>query len=122
MWLFLPSGFYSVVEKRRGNTVTIRARARADLERLRQQWLPELTPTQVGGGTDYPYRATASREELAAALSRFVAALCYSNFKAEVARELGGARAHLYGEVWSVLHDVERAEAPGARSDRGSGR
>lgn len=110
MWLFLPCGFYSVVEKSRGDTLTVRARARADLERLREQWLPELTATQAGGGTDYPYRATATRAQIAAALGRFVESLGYANFKDEVRRELGGERAHLCGEVWRVMYDAERAD------------
>ncbi len=121
MWLFLPCGFYSVVEKSRGDILTVRARARADLERLREQWLPELSPTQKGGGTDYPYRATATRAQLAAALGRFVESLGYANFKDEVRRELGGARAHLCSEVWRVMYDAERAEprrpAGGRRSE-----
>jgi hypothetical protein len=33
----------------------------------------------------------------------------YSNFKNTVAQEQGYERAHVYGDVWSVLYDLQRS-------------
>jgi hypothetical protein len=119
MWIFLPCGFYSIVEKKKGDLLTVRARAAADLDRLRERSLPTLSPTQAGGGTDYPYRATASRAEVAAALAQAVQTLDYSNFKSQVQREHGRERAGLYHQVWEVMRGAERLERSGPRGGRG---
>lgn len=125
MWLFLSFGFFSIVQKEPGDTLTVRARFRVDLDRLRERVLPELSPTQVGGGTDYPYRATASRAQVRAALARCVDELNYANFKSEVSNTLGVERAHLYGKVWTTLYGAERAETEpevrAARIERATG-
>jgi hypothetical protein len=72
MWLITPMGFYSVVCKpsdAEAGTLTVRARVRSDLEALRQECLPSLGPIQEGTGTDYCYRASAKRGEVAKALA-----------------------------------------------------
>ena len=57
MWLFTTFGFFSIVQKQSSDGfLTVRARAADDLDRLRNR-VPQLSPTIVGGGTDYPYRA-----------------------------------------------------------------
>ena len=45
MWLMTPSGFFSIVQKpedEQAGTLTIRARVRGDLERLRETCLPGM--------------------------------------------------------------------------------
>ncbi len=111
MWLITTSGFFSVVEKpgdRAGGMLTIRARARGDLELLKRDMLPGLGEIVAGGGTDYPYRARAPRVEVAEAVRQMVEGIDYSNFKDAVAARQGKARAQSYGRVWSALHDLER--------------
>ena len=88
--------------------LTVRARAKADLDRLRDEVCPELSPTIEGQGTDYPFRAMVDEEHLAEAMVRSVLNLDYDNFKSRVAREQGHGRAHTYARVWSVLHDLEK--------------
>ncbi len=47
MWLITPTGFFSVVENpedKAGNTLTVRARLRADLESLREKCLGCAVP------------------------------------------------------------------------------
>ncbi len=125
MWLFTPFGFFSIVQKQEGDTLTIRARVREDLDRLREQYLPSLSSTVAGGGTDYPFRATAARKAVATAVARITEDITYSNFKNEVARELGHERAHVYGSVWGVMRDLEdlkeQSTGPRQRSAPSSG-
>jgi len=107
MWLFTNFGFFSVVQKRDTDFLTVRARVREDLEALRSRYLPSLSATLAKGGTDYPWRATVPHADFAAALGRIALDLHYDNFKNEVALWQGKTRANRYGKVWSVLYDME---------------
>lgn len=111
MWLVTPIGFFSVVEKPEdttAGTLTVRARVRADLERLREQHLPALGEIQAGGGTDYRFRARAPRSEVAAALAHLAETVDYDNFKNVVSARQGHERADLYADVWEVLYRLQR--------------
>ncbi len=101
MWLFTTEGFFSIVQKPGEAELTIRARSRADLERLAKG--RDLGPIIEGGGTDYPYRLRASREAVALMALDQVRGLDYSNFKSAVAKRMGATRSHTYGKVWSTL-------------------
>lgn len=105
MWLFTTVGFFSVVQKPRSPALTVRARIRADLDRLRAEYLPELGETKVTPGHDYPYRARVSHAAFAGALGRLVTDLHYGNFKDAVALKQGAARSSAYHDVWSVLRE-----------------
>ena len=108
MWLFTNIGFFSAVQKPGDKHLTVRARAAADLDRLREQFMPELSPTKAKGGHDYPFRATISHEAFSNGLAKLGAAINYSNFKNEVAAKMGRRRAHTYSNVWSTLLEIER--------------
>jgi 8-oxo-dGTP pyrophosphatase MutT (NUDIX family) len=103
MWLFTTVGFFSVVQKPGMTDLTIRTRVREDLDRLRAEYLPELGPTQTTPGNDYPYRALAGHDSLAAALGRLVTDLHYGNFKDAVALKQGSPRSSAYHDVWSAV-------------------
>lgn len=107
MWIAHPDGFFSVVRKPGESRLTVRARVRADLERLRENWLPELGPIRSGEGTDYPYRAAVDAADFGRALASLGERIDYSNFKSEVSRRQGSARAHAYSKVWSALYGLE---------------
>lgn len=110
MWLITPIGFFSIVEKpsdKGKDTLTIRARVRSDLVALRQSTCPSLGRIRESADTDYRYRATAKRADVARALAQMVERLGYSNFKSEVAIRQGMDRAHLYHDVWDVLHRLQ---------------
>ena len=110
MWLITPTGFFSVVEKpadKTANTLTVRARVRADLESLRKTYLPGLGKITESDSNDYRFRAIAPRGEVAAAMAKMIEELSYSNFKNEVAKRQGSARAHLYHDVWDVLYRLQ---------------
>ena len=111
MWLFTTIGFFSVVQKPRQSGLTIRARVAADLDQLRERYVPSLSATIVGAGSDYPYRATVRHEEFAQALGQMARDITYANFKSEVARKAGHRREQTYGKVWRVLHELEEEPA-----------
>lgn len=120
MWTLTPIGFYSAVRKPGDSFLTLRARVAEDLDALRAQYLPSLSATVAGGGTDYPYRATCTAEAWGLALADMGRGIDYANFKDEVARRQGYGRAHAYGAVWSALRTLE--DAPRRPSSAGGRR
>jgi len=106
MWLFTNLGFFSIVRKRADvehDTLTVRSRARADLEALRTRYLPELGEILENAGTDYRFRARAPRQAVAEAMRQALLELDYPNFKAEVVQAQGQDRAAVYHEVWDIV-------------------
>ena len=118
MWLFTTIGFFSVVQKTGDLKLTVRARSAADLDRLRQQFMPGLSATSNKGGSDYPFRATVSRKDFTTGLSRLGDAIDYHNFKDAVAERMGAERTHIYHKVWSVLRAIEKEQPVSAPVDR----
>lgn len=110
MWLFTKLGFFSVVQKQPGETLTVRARLRGDLERLRAEALPELGPTTEGAGTDYRFRATVPAAAFGRAIGALAAGIDYSNFKSEVSRVRGHEAAAPLHDVWHVMHERQEEE------------
>jgi hypothetical protein len=110
MWLFTPFGFFSVVQKPGTKHLTVRSRVTDDLDRLRQQYMPDLSATVSGGGTDYPYRAEITHDAFARGLAQIARDINYGNFKDEVAIRLGRDRAAVYGDVWTALLKLEQHE------------
>lgn len=114
MWLITPVGFFSVVQKASdvaADTLTVRARVRGDLEVLREQYLPNLGEVQESKTNDYRFRAVAPRADVASAMANMVNHLQYSNFKNQVAKVQGSARANLYHDVWDVLYRLQTEPA-----------
>lgn len=112
MWLITPIGFFSVVQKpgdAAKDSLTVRARVRTDLETLRSHFLPSLGEITESATNDYRFRAVAPRAQVAAAMADMVNALDYSNFKNQVGKVQGSARAHLYHDVWEVLYRLQSA-------------
>ena len=112
MWLFTPFGFYSVVRGRTGTTLTVRARFREDLDRLRDGYLPSLSGTKATPDRDYPFRASANPSAFGAALVRIAKDIDYPNFKARVAAQLGEQRVRLYEKVWDIMRRVKPERPP----------
>jgi len=108
MWLFTTIGFFSIVQKRGDLFLTVRARVASDLNRLREKFIPELSGTIKGQGTDYPYRATISHEDFAKGMEKIVKSIHYGNFKTEVETKMGSKRETIYHEVWSSLLKLEK--------------
>jgi len=110
MWIFTTIGFFSAVQKRGTTHLTVRARAKGDLDALRNRYLPSLSPTSSRGGTDYPWRATVDHAAFAEAIKQMVLDVTYDNFKNAVAATQGQARAHAYHEVWATLLDLPEGD------------
>jgi hypothetical protein len=106
MWLFTTIGFFSVVKKHGDEQLTVRARSSADLDRLRTNFMPELSATNSKAGTDYPFRATISQQAFAKGMALIGESIDYHNFKDEVAATMGKQRAGTYSNVWSVLREI----------------
>jgi 8-oxo-dGTP pyrophosphatase MutT (NUDIX family) len=107
MWILTTIGFFSVVRKPGDSVLTVRARSAGDLDRLRAQFMPALSATVTGAGTDYPVRATISPAAFGQNLAKMGESIDYSNFKNAVAKHMGKPRAALYSQVWSTLQGIE---------------
>jgi len=110
MWLITTTGFYSIVEKpwdKQGGTLTVRARAKADLESLRAAGLPELGDVKEDTDADYRFRAQAPKAAVSRAVRAQVDAIDYDNFKTAVGKRQGRNREHVYHDVWGALHQIQ---------------
>jgi hypothetical protein len=104
VWLLIPEGFFSIVQKPGEEQLCVRARVAADFDRLRASFMPSLSDTLESRGGDYRYRAWISRDDLAEGLAAIGRELSYSNFKTEVARtdpERAQARTDGSGASWA---------------------
>ena len=114
MWLFTTVGFFSVVQKANQEGLTVRARVKEDIDRLRTKYMPQLAPTVTGGGADYPFRATISHDDFALGLAQIAHDIRYANFKTEIAHTQGVKREAAYGKVWAALQALENEVKPAA--------
>jgi UDP-3-O-acyl-N-acetylglucosamine deacetylase len=106
MWVFTTSGFVSAAYI--DDAMQIRARDRKSLEGLSKQTGASITLTPLA---DYPYRIAITNEQFSKWLSRQAMAVDYKNFKSEVADTRGYGFAKPLNKVWSVMHEVEDAQA-----------
>ena len=84
-----------------GSTLLVRARRQEDITRIFPQ-----AQVQVGGGTDYPYRARIDREEVAQRVAEAVRGIRYPNFKSTVDEE---KRHEAYLQVWGEMADFQES-------------
>jgi len=104
MWVFTKDGFFSAVEKpvdKGHDMITIRARAKIDLENLLKEIVKEM-PIIVDAGTDYEYRIRLLKSEWADYLAQTAKDIDYENFKHEVGL-IDKKRANTYLSIWSNL-------------------
>jgi hypothetical protein len=89
-----------------GTHLLVRARARGDLEALRQ-WIPDLA-VREDRSADYPYRALVSRVDWDAAMAGETALVDYTtDFKGQVGEVMGMEREALYTQVWAILRRIQ---------------
>jgi hypothetical protein len=108
MWIFTDVGFFSIVQKRDTDFLTVRARVAGDLDRLREKYMPELSGTKATPRNDYPFRANIGHEAFAAGLAAVARNLNYDNFKNHVAKTMGYEREDVYHNVWATLLQLQR--------------
>jgi hypothetical protein len=118
MWLFTTIGFFSVVEKPLAGAegkLQVRARVAADLDALREKYMPELSATQATPKGDYKFRAAISHADFARGLAKLAEDIHYSNFKSAVGKAQGAEREHVYHNVWSAGMALENLKKQGRR-------
>lgn len=108
MWVFTTSGFVSAVYK--DGAIQVRVRDRQSLEPLVEQSGAEIVATPLA---DYPYRIAITNEQFAVWVSQVALSIKYKNFKSEIADTRGYDFAKPLNQVWSVMHEVEDAQARG---------
>lgn len=118
MWLVTTEGFYSVIRWHDGR-MCVRARQRADLDRLRKI-APELSAIEVTPGRDYRYRCFCTQKQWVKVAGRLAEQIDYGNFKSEVARKrgMGGYEKALHS-VWSIFGKLQPAGPYGYGSRKG---
>ena len=106
MWLFTQTGFISAVLKDDG--FQVRARDVESLKSLIRFSGSKIIKTPHA---DYPYRIVVNQQVFTNWIAEQAQNIDYSNFKSQVAAMRGSKFAKPLHEVWSVMHEVEDAEA-----------
>ncbi len=102
MWIASKLGFYSVVQKMPGE-FHVRARVRADLERLRDLVMPD-TGLEIFETTDSDYRFRFIVEDPAGVMLALADSIDYHNFKSQIASDPSQApKLSAYHSLW---HDL----------------
>ena len=126
MWVFTTCGFYSVVQteaNKRTGEVTVRARVKSDLTRLKRKYLKGnrfCSKITEDPRADYRFRFTVQRDVFADVMFEATKDIDYPNFKAEVHRLIGPCRANVYNQIWRImlrLQEGELADDFGPRKD-----
>lgn len=104
MWIFTEFGFFSVVHKEgdENSVLTVRARVRKDLERLKER-NPLVGDIEAESGTDYEFRVRVNRAILVSIMRDAIYDIDYDNFKSAVKKRQGRKRHDIYSMVWYVL-------------------
>lgn len=112
MWLYLKTGFYSVVHKPPCNKdeLLVRTRSKVDIDKL-QNLLKEKY--QFDGEVidspkaDYAYRMTVPRETFASFMASIAMQMDYDNFKNTIRR--GDYKRHeAYMRCWEAMYEWQR--------------
>ena len=109
MWVFTQTGFVSAVRHRENkDQLMVRARDYDSLVDLADLASAEISKTPGG---DYPYRVAVQEEVFHHFVSMNIKALDYTNFKNRVDVTRGAHYHDVLSGVWSIMHEVEDAEA-----------
>ena len=109
VWLNLPIGAYAIahrwpgtIEEGDDRDIMVRCRKKVYLDRLRQQFLPELGKDvgKDGKGTDYGHRAYCTADQLAKAMARMALSIDSTSFKEHA---LDDDLHNVYMSMWSSL-------------------
>lgn len=97
MWIFLNDAMLSIVQKPadKAGTLTVRGRIKGDIERV----FPGAVVI-AGAGTDYRFRASIPRDQVAKAMHDQVMDVTYANFKGSVKNR---KRHDAYLGVWREM-------------------
>lgn len=108
MWVHTQDGFLSIVRTELdSDTLTVRARSKADLERFLDRADIHRSAAVQLKGRDYPWRAEVDTKTVAEVLHDDVVNIDYPNFKDRVKETLGKMRAETLSRVWGTLLRIE---------------
>jgi hypothetical protein len=106
MWIATTDGFYSTVRKPdQTDELTVRSRARIDLEKLGKKIGRDVNILE-NSGTDYPFRIVIAKEVWRDYLKLSAMDITYDNFKATIDPQ-DYRREDAYFGVWSALFKLE---------------
>ncbi|MBF0102217.1 MAG: hypothetical protein HQK77_15055 [Desulfobacterales bacterium] len=108
MWVFTMDGFYSVVQKaydKEQGTVTVRARCRADLEKMLGR-VNESSEIIVSKNTDYRFRVSIPRHIWKLYLDMAAESLDYDNFKTASCSH-SALRHNAYMTCWQAMREFQ---------------
>lgn len=104
MWILTVYGFFSAVASDvEPNKLLVRARAKMDLENLRDKYLPMAGEIYEWKKRDYPYRLIVDQDDFAKAMAEMIRDINYTNFKDAVTHQMGRRRHDVYMRVWGIL-------------------
>lgn len=112
MWLYIKTGFYSVVHKAPCNKdeLLVRTRSKNDIDKLQKQLKAKY---QFNGNiisspeADYAYRIIVPREMLASFVANAAMELDYDNFKNTI-RGKDYQRHEAYMKCWEAMYEWQR--------------
>ena len=112
MWLYLKTGFYSIVHKPpcKEDELLVRVRSKVDIEKLQKQL---KTKYQFDGEiidspqADYAYRMIVPREIFASFIANAAMELDYDNFKNTI-RGKDYQRHDAYMRCWEAMYEWQR--------------
>lgn len=109
MWLFTQHGFVSAVQHFEDPTkIQVRARDKQSLEMASNLFSTEIISSPKN---DYPYRVILNRDQFAELMLTEIALLDYTNFKGRLDFSRGEEWHDTASRVWSIMHEIEDADA-----------
>jgi hypothetical protein len=115
MWIFCTIGCFSIVtDSTKRGWLSIRARARADINNLyreHRQACPSMTPPSSDEARDYRYRLSISRKDWIKLVGKLTEEVDYPNFKMAVHERADQANKHAaYAEIWWTMRRIQLDE------------
>ena len=112
MWIYLETGFYSIVHKPpcKPDELLVRARSRVDIDKLKKilktkyQFDGEVIDTPKA---DYAYRMIVPREIFSSFIASAAMGVDYDNFKNTIPR-IDYKRHEAYFRCWESMYEWQR--------------
>lgn len=112
MWAFTRDGFFSVVHNEYcgSDELMVRARCRADLERLKKK-VKTISDVATGGDDTYLFRMVVDRDQWAKYLQEETHRIDYSHFRDDTVEDGDDDRILAYFMAWGSLYQWQQKEA-----------
>ena len=113
MWIMTSFGFFCVVSRpgdEEGGTRTVQGRVKADLEQLRDRYLPGAGAITEDRRGECRYSFRVGAAELTSALAGIAGEIDYDSLCSAVKERQGWARFDIYDQVRAILRDLSRCD------------